>query len=120
MSRLDEDLVMKQEYELWEAAKMSNPTVFERHLGPYVNVVCNYYRCSGREYVMTLPSYHLQCYNIEQYETVSVSENRIQNYYLVNSRIAASEEIMTCHVTSTWKKMTNGWKIVFHMRALIN
>jgi len=119
LGRQEEDIVMRQEYELWEAARSMNRTVFYKYFAPEVNVICNNFRCDGEEYVMTLPSYGLLRYTIERYETVAGGESLIQNYYLVNVKTAHSEEIKTCHVTSTWKKMPGGWRIVFHMRMLI-
>jgi len=115
-----EDEVMRQEYELWEAALELDSAVFFKYFAPEVNVICNNFRCCGEEYLMTLPSFGLLRYSIERYETVAKGENQIQNYYLVNLKTSDSEEIKTCHVTSTWKKMQTGWKIVFHMRTLIN
>lgn len=120
MGRTEEDEVMRQEYELWEAARGLNNDVFYKYFAPEVNVICNNFRCCGEEYVMTLPAFGLLRYSIERYETVVKGANQIQNYYLVNLKTSGSDEIKTCHVTSTWKKMQAGWKIVFHMRTLIN
>ena len=119
MGRQDEDVVMRQEYKLWEAARRLDYTVFSKYLAPDVNVICNNFRCDGEEYVMTLAAYGLVRYTIERYETVAGGENQIQNYYLVNLKTADSEETKACHVTSTWKRMPAGWRIVFHMRTLI-
>jgi len=119
VGRRDEETVKLQEYELWEAARSLNYPVFYKYLAPEVNVICNNFRCCGEEYVMTLPAFGLQRYSIEHYETVVAGKDQIQNYYLVNLKIVDSEEIKTCHVTSTWKKTDAGWKIVFHMRTLI-
>lgn len=120
MGRLEEDAVMRQEYELWEAARGLDGAVFDKYLASEVNVICNNFRCFGEEYVMTLPAFGLMRYTIERYETVAGGENQIQNYYLVNVKTSDSEELKTCHVTSTWRRTFEGWKIVFHMRTLVN
>lgn len=119
MARQEEDIVMRQEYELWEAAQRMNRAVFNKYLAPEVNVICNGFRCCGEEYVMILPSFGLLRYSIERYETVVAGENQIQNYYLVNLKTKESTDVISCHVTSTWKLMSGRWKIVFHMRTLI-
>lgn len=120
MGRQEEDIVMRQEHELWEAARRQDCAAFYKYFAPEVNVICNKFSCSGEEYVMTLPAFGMQRYSIERYETVTQGEEVIQNYYLVNLKIVDSIEVKTCHVTSTWRKILGEWKIVFHMRTLIN
>lgn len=119
LSRLEEDLVMRQEYELWEAARCLNTAAINKYLGPQTNVICNDYLCSGEEYVLTIPVYELSQYTIEGYEAVSISPEVIQNYYQVYLTTADLEQEKACHVTSTWRKFMEGWKIVFHMRTQI-
>ena len=119
MNRLEEDLVMRQEYELWEAARCLNTAAINQYLGPQSNVICNDYLCSGEEYVLTIPIYELSQYTIEGYEAVSISPEVIQNYYQVYLKTAGLGQETACHVTSTWRKFMEGWKIVFHMRTLI-
>lgn len=119
MSRRDEDIVMRQEYELWKAAQKMDGSVFYKFFAPEVNVICNNFRCDGEEYFMTLSTFGMQRYSIERYETIAQDEELIQNYYLVNLKTVDSEELKTCHVTSTWRKTFGEWKIVFHMRTLI-
>jgi len=119
LSRLDEDIVMRQEYELWEAAQRIDGSVFYKYFAPEVHVVCNNFRCDGAEYLMTLSTFGMQRYSIERYETITKGKELIQNYYLVNLKTLDSEDLKSCHVTSTWRKTLGEWKIVFHMRTLI-
>lgn len=120
LSRFEEDLVMRQEYELWEAARCLNTAAINKYLGSQTNVICNDYFCSGEEYVLMLPVYGLSGYTIEGYETVPITPEIIQNYYQVYLITEGIEKEIACHVTSTWRKFMEGWKIIFHMRTLIN
>ena len=66
MSRRDEDIVMRQEYELWKAAQKMDGSVFYKFFAPEVNVICNNFRCDGEEYFMTLSTFGMQRYSIER------------------------------------------------------
>ena len=118
LGQVEEDLVMRREQELWAAAQRKDLTLFRKYFAPEVSVFCNHYRCSGEEYLMALPGYDLTQFSIDQYETVSVSDEQIQNHYLVYFQSGLCEESVTCHITSTWMKMASDWKIIFHMGTL--
>jgi len=118
VGQLDEDLVRRREHELWAAAQRKDLEVFRRYFSPDITVFCNNYHCSGEEYLMALPGYDMIGYTIEQYETVLANEERIQNTYLVHLNMLGSKEMGTCHITSTWMRQENEWKIIFHMGTL--
>lgn len=118
MGQVEEDLVMRREHELWAAAQRKDLSLFRKYFAPEISVFCNSYHCSGEEYLMSLPNYDLLQYVIEQYETVSVTEEQIQNHYLVHFKSEPDSDDLTCHITSTWLKKASDWKIVFHMGTL--
>lgn len=116
MESIETALVRKQEYALWEAAGRQDRALMNRYVQGDAIVVCNSFRCSGEEYILALPS--VKRFSMDKYETVSVSPNRIQNYYLVTMKPEKSNEIRICQASSTWTHTESGWKLIFHMQMI--
>ena len=108
-------LIQELENMMWDAAKRSDRKLFGRYVQPDAIMISNSYRCQGEEYAMALTDLGLARFTIEQYETVWASPERIQNYYYVSFKTSGVKGMKRCHATSTWVRMEEGWKMIFHM-----
>ena len=111
--------IQEFEYELWEAAKKRRSEVFEQTVYQGAAVISNSLRCTGEEYGMMLQDFGLEYYTIEQYETVQNTADRIQNYYFLKVKTEGMLDVKSCHATSTWERLPEGWRLMFHMHTAV-
>jgi len=116
---MEQRRIQEFEYELWEAAKQRKKEPFEQTVHQDAAVISNSLRCSGEEYAMMLQDLGLEYYAIEQYETIQKSADRIQNYYFLKVKTECMKDMKSCHATSTWERMPEGWRLMFHMHTAV-
>ena len=116
---MEQRKIQEFEYELWEAAKKRESHIFSQTVHQNAAVISNSIRCTGEEYAMMLQDFGLEYYVIEQYETVQKTANRIQNYYFLKVKTESMPDTKSCHATSTWELMHEGWRLVFHMHTAV-
>lgn len=129
MISINEELIRKQELELWEAIRQQDSVAYAKYIDLDAVMICGSYRCTGEEYILAMPRTGLKRYTIEQYETVASTPILIQNYYTaVTKTLKLVEEaggstvekavIEVFHVSSTWKRLRETWKLIFHIYAI--
>ena len=86
-------------------------------------MVCGGFRCSGAEYAEIIREFDVAQYTISNYEVVAESELLCQIHYVIEIAVADRKNADLeglFHITSTWKKLGDTWKLVFNMDSRIN
>ncbi|MDD6038511.1 MAG: nuclear transport factor 2 family protein [bacterium] len=116
-----EDMMMLEK-KMWEAAKNRNKEEFLDVVSEEAVMVCGGYRCTGKEYADIISVFDCKCYNIVNFEVVHNDSNTIQVHYVITLEVNDEKNIDlagTFHITTTWKKYENHWKVVFNMAQRI-
>lgn len=112
-----EDMIMLEK-KMWEAAKNRNREEFLDVVSEEAVMVCGGYRCTGKEYADMIPVFDCKCYNIVDFEVVHSDSHTIQVHYVIKVEVNDennSDLAGIFHVTTTWKKHENNWRVVFNM-----
>lgn len=110
--------IMKYELEMWEAAKNRDREAFLKLVSGDAIMICGGLRCLGVEYAGFIGDFDLAQYEIKNFEVILQTNEICQVHYVVITTVAneqASDLAGTFHVTSTWKKESYGWQLVFNM-----
>lgn len=110
--------IYELEQEMWNAAANRDKEAFLQLVSPEAVMVCGVFRCSGADYAELIKDFGISSYEITNFETVSETEQLIQVHYIVKT-IADSPETADLagmfHITSTWAKKNDAWKLIFNM-----
>ena len=112
------DEIYELELNMWEAAKNRNSKLFLDVVSENAVMVCGGYRCTGKEYSEVVDVFDCKTYEIEHFEIVNEDVDSIQVHYLICIEVnddANSDLGGMFHVTTTWKKILDKWKVVFNM-----
>ena len=107
---------------MWEAAKKRDANAFLQVVDKDAVMVCGGFRCSGAEYAGVITEFDLAEYEISSFEIVAQTDNMCQIHYVISTTVADKRNIDLegkFHITSTWKKMSDTWKLVFNMDSRI-
>lgn len=113
-----------KEYEMymWEAAKKQDSQAFLEVVEQDAVMVCGGYRCSGADYAKIIEEFDLAEYEIKGFEIVLETDDICQVHYII-STVVSDEHNKDLegkfHITSTWKKTADKWKLVFNMDSRI-
>lgn len=113
-----------REYEvyMWEAAKKQDAQAFLEVVEQDAVMVCGGYRCSGADYAKIIKEFDLAEYEIKGFEIVLETDDICQVHYII-STVVSDEHNKDLegkfHITSTWKKTDDKWKLVFNMDSRI-
>ena len=117
------DTIFLLEDAMWQAAKCGDKARFLRLVSADAVMICGGYRCSGEQYAGFVSDFGIAEYEISGFEIVSNAEEIVQVHYLVKT-VADSEKNAdlagTFHVTSTWKKISDSWQLIFNMDQRIS
>lgn len=114
--------VMDMEIAMWEAAKARDTKAFLEVVEEQAVMVCGGYRCSGLAYAQIIKEFDLVSYEISGFETVAESEQLCQVHYVIETKVADRRNADLegrFHITSTWKKTADRWKLIFNMDSRI-
>lgn len=107
---------------MWEAAKKRDANAFLQVVDKDAVMVCGGFCCSGAEYAGIITEFDLAEYEISSFEIVAQTDNMCQIHYVISTTVADKRNIDLegkFHITSTWKKMSDTWKLVFNMDSRI-
>ena len=121
MNQLKEK-IRKLEMELWKRAQNRDSKAYLEIVSENAVMVCGGFRCTGKEYAGIISEFDVASYNGRDYETVFCSEELVQNHYVIETKVKEErnkdlEGIF--HVTSTWKKENQEWKLIYNMDSRI-
>lgn len=115
--------IQELEEKMWNAAKNRDAEAFLQVVDKDAVMVCGGFRCSGAEYAEIIKEFDVAQYTISDFEVVSESESLCQIHYVIEIAVADRKNADLegqFHITSTWKKTTDNWKLVFNMDSRID
>lgn len=110
--------IKQKELRMWEAAKSRDSIKFLELVSPDAVMICGGFRCTGLEYSYIIKDFDLANYVISDFEIVNETENMCQVRYCIETFVEDSKNIDLqgqFHITSTWKKIDEDWKLIFNM-----
>lgn len=110
--------IMSYEVLMWEAAKSRDKIAFLQLVEENAVMVCGGFRCSGTEYAEIIREFDLSEYEITGFETVAETPELCQVHYVIVTHVADESNRDLAgkfHITSTWKKTDDAWKLIFNM-----
>lgn len=110
------------ETKIWECAKTKDKDGFLKLLGKDAVMVCGGYRCTGDEYAGFISDFDTASYEFLKFEIVAKSEDFCQIHYVIRTEVSDSQNADLAglfHITSTWEKENDEWKLVFNMDSRI-
>lgn len=114
--------IQKNEIAMWDAAKNRDANAFLEVVDANAVMVCGGFRCSGADYAEIIKEFDVAQYEILNYEVIKETEKLCQIHYVikitVNDRKNTDLEGLF-HVTSTWNKINDRWKLIFNMDSKI-
>ena len=114
--------IQELEVKMWNAAKNRDAETFLEVVDEKAVMVCGGFRCGGAEYAQIIKEFDVAKYTISNYEVVAESEEFCQIYYVIEIAVADRKNADlegVFHITSTWKRMDDNWKLVFNMDSRI-
>lgn len=115
-------MIKNLEIKMWEAAKANDSEAFLKFVDKNAIMVCGGYRCTGKEYSEIIKMFDCKSYEISSFEIVAESNNLVQVHYVLNMEIEHTENSDLAgkfHITSTWSKKEDAWKLIFNMDSRI-
>ena len=110
------------EIKMWNAAKNRDSQAFLEVVDENAVMVCGGLRCSGAEYAAIIKEFDVAKYNISHYEVIEETESLCQIHYVIDLTVAdrKNKDLEgVFHITSTWKRISDKWKMVFNMDSRI-
>ena len=110
------------EKRMWDIAMRGDSAAFLDIVSEETIMVCGGYRCTGVEYAKLVGDFGIASYEIDRFEIIYEDDTVVQVHYVVRTKADSPENsdlAGTFHVTSTWKKVENGRKLIFNMDSRI-
>lgn len=110
--------IRELENSMWQAAAAGDGEAFSGLVSAEAVMVCGGCRCTGAEYAGFIADLGISAYEMDNFEVVLETEDVIQVHYTVRTTADSPENADMAglfHVTSTWKRQSGGWKLVFNM-----
>lgn len=110
------------EIRMWEAAKNRDAKAFLELVNEDAVMVCGGFRCSGAEYAEIIREFDVVAYEIGDFEMVLETEDVRQIHYVISTQVSDERNKDLegrFHITSTWKREGNQWKLVFNMDSRV-
>lgn len=113
-----------KEYEtaMWKAAQNRDSEGFSNLVDEKAVMVCGGYRCSGSEYSEIVKEFDIASFEISDFEILFQTEDIYQVHYMIETRVSKEENIDLqgiFHITTTWKKFGDNWKVIFNMDSRV-
>lgn len=107
---------------MWEAAKNRDAEGFLELVGENAVMVCGGFRCTGAEYGEIVKDFDIASFEISAFEVIFQTDDICQVHYMIETK-AEKEENKDLegvfHITTTWKKQENKWKVIFNMDSRV-
>lgn len=110
------------ELSMWEAAKNRDAAAFLQVVAGDAVMVCGGYRCSGAEYAQFIAEFDVAEYETTGFETIFKTDDICQVHYVISTKVSDKKNLDLegrFHITSTWKRFGNLWKLIFNMDSRI-
>ena len=110
------------EIRMWEAAKNQDANAFLEVVAEEAVMICGGFRCSGAEYAQIIKEFDVAEYEISAFEKVLETEDICQIHYVISTTVSDKRNIDLegrFHITSTWKRIGDTWKLIFNMDSRI-
>ncbi len=105
---------------MWEYAAARDSAGFSSLVSADAVMVCGGYRCTGAQYAEIISQFDIDSYEISGFETVASDEDTVQIHYVINIVSQGAPDLAgRFHVTSTWQRHEDNWKLIFNMDSLI-
>lgn len=114
--------IQELEVKMWNAAQNRDAEVFLQVVDKDAIMVCGGFRCRGAEYAEIIKEFDVAEYTISNYEVVAECESLCQIHYVIEIKVADRKNADLeglFHITSTWKRIGDSWKLVFNMDSRI-
>ncbi len=115
-------MIKELEERMWEAAKNRDAAAFLEVVDENAVMVCGGLRCTGREYAGFIREFDCRSFEFLEFEEVARADGTVQVHYVLKMEVASEENSDLAgvfHITSTWQKKENGWRLVFNMDSRI-
>lgn len=110
--------IRELEIQMWEAAKNRDKDTFLKLVSEDAVMVCGGFRCTGAEYARIIEGFDCKEYKISDFEVVARDSEFIQVHYQITTSVneEANQDLAgTFHITTTWKRYGEEFKVVFNM-----
>lgn len=114
--------IQELEIKMWNAAKSRDSKAFLEVVDENAVMVCGGFRCSGAEYAEIIKEFDVAQYKISNYEVIEETELLCQIHYVIDLTVGDRKNADlegVFHITSTWKKVSDKWKLIFNMDSRI-
>lgn len=105
------DIIMSHEAAMWEAAIRCDSSAFLEVVSESAVMVCGGSKCTGADYARIISEFDCKSYKISDFEVIAQSDDIVQVHYIIET-VAEKPENQDLagrfHITSTWKRGTNG------------
>lgn len=115
-------MIKELEIKMWEAAKSRDAAMFLEVVDRNAVMVCGGFRCTGADYAEIIKEFDVAQYKISNFETIEENDLLCQVHYVIDIAVADRRNADLegrFHITSTWKKISDGWKLIFNMDSRI-
>ena len=116
------NLIEQQEKMVWDALKVCDRDAYLEYVAEDAVMVCGGFCCYGIDYADIVKDFDCAYYEIMNFEVVAEESSIVQVHYVVETKVSKEENQDLAgkfHVTSTWKKSDDQWKMVFNMDSRI-
>ena len=103
---------------MWKAACAADSAAFSALVADDAVMICGGGRLSGRQYAELIGSGGIAGCEITEFELLAVTETLVQVHYIARTTADSPENADLAgmfHVTSTWEKRAEDWKLIFNM-----
>ena len=119
---LGDSNIKELEIRMWEAARNRDKEAFLNLVSEDAVMVCGGYRCTGAEYARIIEEFDCRDYMISDFEVVAENYEFIQVHYMITTRVndEANKDLAgTFHISTTWKRFGENFKVVFNMDSAL-
>ena len=118
---IDDSKIKALEIQMWEAARNRDKEAFLNVVSEGAVMICGGYRCTGAEYAQITEEFDCKAFCISEYEVVAENSEFIQVHYMITTTVndEANKDLAgTYHISTTWKRFGDVFKVVFNMDSL--
>lgn len=112
------DIIREYETAMWKATQNRDQEAFLALVEPDAVMVCGGYRCTGLEYSEIIRDFDIASFTMSDFEIVCRTAETCQVHYRIETKVSREENKDlegVFHITTTWKRAGDGWKVVFNM-----
>ena len=108
---------------MWEAARNKDKEAFLNIVSEDAVMICGGYRCTGAEYAQIIEEFDCKDFRISEFEVVAENNDFIQVHYMITTTVndEANKDLAgTFHISTTWKRFWDVFKVVFNMDSVVH